>query len=143
MEAQEEFGKIWLVPSGGRPELLEAKITWVGGPIRYSRMISPHSFFADGEERDVQLAFLSSLTNERFLQLQKACGVDQGSTKNPKQLLDAFHIWCAESAGATHFLTNDGKLVRHLSTHARFPPHVKVVLPSQLLSDYEMYGKGC
>ena len=49
-------------------------------------------------------------------------------------------LWVAENAGATHFLTCDYKLMRHLSSHRRFPPRVSVVTPRKLLADLLFQG---
>jgi hypothetical protein len=120
-EANIEFGSVWLVPSGGRPELLEAGVTWVESPIPYSRIPHPLHFGTEQTWRDVRVDFLKEIRHERYLQLQKACGADQGTHVNSNQLIDAFHIWCAESAGATHFLTTDLSLVRLVTRHRTYP----------------------
>jgi hypothetical protein len=139
-ETSNEFSGIWMVPSGGRPELLKAGVTWVPSPIKYSRLL--HSVLPDERSPgDVQIDFIRGIDHPRFSQLQKACGAAQGKTVNSNQLLDAFHVWCAESAGATHFLTTDFKLVRLVRGHKSHPPEVKLVLPSELLDEIGARGK--
>ncbi|MFN2397217.1 MAG: hypothetical protein ABR543_01025 [Gemmatimonadaceae bacterium] len=106
-------------------------ITSVHSPQPWGRLI------ADGHKSmaEHQFDFLHSRQDPRFLELQVAVGLKQGSNKFRNQLLDAWHVWCAESAGATHFLTCDYKLIRHLELHMRTRPTVKVVTPRGLLAD--------
>lgn len=133
-ESHTEFCGIWMVPSGGQPELLQAGVTWVEPPIQYSRVL--HSIWPDERSwKDVQIEFLRGIEHPRYFQLQKACGANQGGSINENQLIDAFHVWCAESSGASHFLTTDFKLVRLVRGHKSFPPKVKVVLPSELIAE--------
>lgn len=80
-----------------------------------------------------QVEFLRSLHHTRFLELQKACGAHQGVTIAENELIDAFHVWCAEEAGATDFLTCDFKLIRVANQTKRFRPKVNLVTPSRLL----------
>jgi predicted nucleic acid-binding protein len=54
---------------------------------------------------------------------------------NENQLIDAFHIFWAESTNADYFLTCDRKLIRLLENHKKYPPTVKVVLPSKLMEE--------
>lgn len=131
-ESQIEFWGIYLIP-GGHSELLQAGVTMVEGPIRYGRVLSPTR---PGETwSSVQLEFLKSLHQPRFRALQKACGALQGEQIHDRQLLDAFHIWCAEEAKATHFLTTDLKLVRTVRACKTVSPLVRVVTPSELLTE--------
>jgi hypothetical protein len=134
-EASTEFGFVWTVPSGGRPELLQVGVTRIGSPIKYSRLLHPARLNSGKTGRDIQIEFLKSIRHPRYMQLQKACGAYQGETINENQLIDAFHVWCAEAGGATHFLTTDLKLARLVSQRQTHPPRVKVVTPSQLLTD--------
>ncbi len=121
-----EFFGIYLFPGGGASELLDAGVTMVEGPIKYSRLLSPLSPLSD---------FLSSIDHPRFLELQRACGAFQGDHVNEKQLVDAFHVWCAEVANASHFLTTDFSLARLVRGHKAAPPRVQVVAPSELLDE--------
>lgn len=136
-EAREEFDRVWTIPSGGQPALLTAPITWVESPFIYSRM-STSLLPGDGWPKiDEQFEFLTELDMPRFLQLQKLTGAYQGLTKNRNQLLDAFHIWCAECAKSTHFLTTDLKLIRHIRRQTNIQPLVSVVSPLELLADIQ------
>ncbi|MGI8727920.1 MAG: hypothetical protein ACR2K6_09630 [Solirubrobacterales bacterium] len=134
-ETQIEFLGQYMIPGGGRSELAAAGIRLVEGPIEYSRMISPIHPFSGETWRTVQVDFLKSLDHPRFRELRRACGADQGSLVNGRQLKDAFHIWSAEVAGATHFMTTDFKLIRLVRSFKSCPPLVKVVRPSELLAD--------
>jgi hypothetical protein len=119
-----------------KTRLLDAGITQVNAPFEYSRVIA--GFTPGSSQRpghDAQVAFLKRLTFPRFLQLRKACGADQGENVNENQLIDAFHVWCAEEASASHFLTCDLKLVRLARQYKKYPIRVKVVSPSELLAD--------
>jgi len=82
----------------------------------------------------MQFRFLSSLKNKKFIELQKLTGADQGTGKlNRNQLLDAFHLWCAEYNGCDYFLTFDFKLMRVVGKQkGRFLG--EVVKPSELIS---------
>ena len=65
----------------------------------------------------------------------------QGKNRpNPNQLKDAFHIWCAESAGANYFLTGDFKLIDLVSRQKKCSLKTNVVKPSELIRIIE--GKG-
>jgi hypothetical protein len=90
-------------------------ISIVDAPIMYQRaVLEPNKT----SPTQIQVDFLKSLKDERFLQLQKACGAYQGEKRRvPNQLKDAFFIWCAESAHADYFLTLDFNLINHISKH--------------------------
>lgn len=135
IESWVEFLGIYLFPGGGTPELLDAGVTRVEGPMQYSRsLFGSRSLLSSDTCRSVMTDFLNRITHPRFLQLKRACGALQGDHVNENQLADAFHIWCAEAANASHFLTTDFKLVRVVRGHRTAPPLVKVVSPSELLS---------
>jgi hypothetical protein len=98
-------------------------------PVKYSRILY------GGIEHPVeaQLRFLSSLKDRRFLELQRITGAYQGQGKiNRNQLLDAFHLWCAEHNRCDFLLSLDFKLARMIE-RAKSKPLVRVVRPSQLL----------
>lgn len=107
-----------------------APITWTQGPFKYSRVIAGGNM----SPRDLQLNFLKSIDHPRFTQLMKITGAYQGANElNCNQLLDAFHLWCAEHESADYFLTLDFKLARVVSkagTRYRVP----IVRPSELLT---------
>ena len=96
----------------------------------------PPSVAAMGiDGRAEQLHFLSSLSNSRFLELQKATGAYQGDKpRNRNQLLDAFHFWCAEHNECDFFLTLDFKLIRVFSL-SRTTSTVRLIRPSELLTE--------
>lgn len=119
----------WNLPNmdGGDGHFLGAPVTIVEPPFDYERIV------VGGPESQVD--FVKSLKIPRLDQLAVACGAMQGRTINANQLMDAFHIYCAEAAKADYFLTMERKLIRLIERHRRFPPHVKLALPSQLLTD--------
>jgi hypothetical protein len=105
-------------------------------PFEYSRVI------ASGlpPKRDWQMDFLVGLRESRFEQLKVAVGANPGSARYRNQLLDAFHIRCAEGAGAHYFLTLDEKLVRHVAGHRRAPPLCRVITPTSLRAELVSCG---
>lgn len=90
--------------------LFGAKFDWVGAPIKYGRVVSSGRKGA----KELQYEFLSRIENERFRALQKASGAFQGKDKplNHNQLLDAFHLWCAEHNECEALLTVDYKFAK-------------------------------
>lgn len=118
-----------------------APIEVVESPFRYGRVLSGpswpdvspgrHSHLKPSKRRTAE--FFEKITDPRFKELQSACGVQQGSKRVANQLLDAFHIYCAEKAGADFFLTCERVLVEQVRQHKRHPPTVTVVRPSELL----------
>lgn len=107
-------------------------------PFKYSRIMGGSGI--DG--RQEQLRFLASVNDKRFIELQRACGAFQGHIKPPNhnQLLDAFHIWCAEVAGCSYFLTLDFKLMRVLSK-SKAKTQLRLVRPSELLFEVQRNGE--
>jgi hypothetical protein len=99
-------------------------------PLQYSRVLFGGH---DGGSKRAQCKFLCSLKHKRFLQLQRATGAYQGKNKiNENQLLDAFHLWCAEHAGSDFFLSLDFTLAK-VTKSAKRVRTVPVVRPSELL----------
>lgn len=87
----------------------------------------------DTDFKRAQYEFLCSLKHKRFLQLQRATGAYQGPNGiNENQLLDAFHLWCAEYNASDFFLTLDFNLARAVKG-AKSVRTVPVVRPSELL----------
>lgn len=108
-----------------------APIERAEAPIFYERVL------IDGRRKtkDTQYEFLSGIKSPRFLELQKATGAYQGENElNRNQLLDAFHLWCAEHNRCDYFLTMDFKLIRMLLGSKYAPKSVRPVKPSQLLA---------
>jgi hypothetical protein len=130
IDSMTEFLRILDIPFPGFSVLAGAGITKVQGPVKFNYIV-PH----DRSWKTVQIDLLKSIEHPRYLQLRKACGANQGESVNGNQLLDAFHIWCAEYANSTHFLTTDFKLSRVIGKYKASPPIVSVVLPSQLLQE--------
>lgn len=114
---------------GGGPRFYGAPIDNVEGPFQYGRII------VDGTGRDYQYEFLSGVEHPRFRELQRACGAYQGPNKplQRNQLLDAFHILCAESVSATYFLTLDDSLIRVLTNRSPRKTTVTPITPKRLL----------
>lgn len=79
-----------------------------------------------------QVDFIQHLADPRILALRKACNADTRHGVNPNQLIDAFHLWCAEAAGATHFLTAERSLLE-LGNDRSLALKCTPVLPSQLV----------
>jgi len=113
----------------GGPRFYDAPIQTIEGPFKYSRIL------IDGTGRDYQYEFLANVKDHRFAELQRACGAYQGKEKplNRNQLIDAFHILCAESASATYFLTLDNKLIRVLTNGKNRKTSVTPITPKRLL----------
>lgn len=106
-----------------------APLRMVEAPIRYGRLTM--AGFRD--PRKEQFQFLVSLNHKRFHQWQRATGAYQGKPdQRRRQLLDAFHLWCAEHNECEFFLTLDFKLIRILQT-AGHESCVQAVKPSELL----------
>jgi hypothetical protein len=89
----------------------------------------------DGTGVDHQTAFFSQVRHQRFLALQRACGAFQGADRPPQrnQLMDAFHILCAEQGGATFFLTLDDRLIRTLKARRVPVTSVIPITPTRLI----------
>lgn len=114
--------------------LCGAELTYIEAPIRYSRMLSSwHT--QENDAKELQYDFLRDIDAPRFLEIQKATGAFQG--KNPpnrNQLLDAFHLWCADHAGCEVFLTGEAEKLRGLIARKKnFSLGPKVLKPSELL----------
>jgi predicted nucleic acid-binding protein len=133
LESLGEFISILLMPGSGTSPFFEAKVTRVEGPIKYSRIIAGPFLGKTAEQ--LQLEFLEALSHQRFRELQEVCGVQKASKNYRNQLLDAFHLWTAEEAGATHFLTTDFKLIRIIRANKMSPTRLRIVKPSELLEE--------
>ena len=103
----------------------------VEAPVQYGRVM----IGAGINQEQEQFSFLPSLKHPRFVELQKMTGAYQGAGKlNRNQLLDAFHLWCAEHNYCSFFLTLDFKLLRVLQKSKR-KLNVKAVKPSKLMAE--------
>jgi len=109
-----------------------APIEYIEAPIKYSRITGGFGY----GWKDLQYEFLKKIKNKRFRQLQKATGAYQGSKRlNQNQLLDAFHLWCAEYNKCDFFLTLDFKLIKMMKK-AKLPlNNLTLVRPSELLKE--------
>lgn len=127
IEVLEEF---WGLPKTDDPRgvFYGAPIERVDGPFEYSRIM-----YGGPGSQDHQLDFLRHVSHPRYKQLQVAVGVNEQSGKYKNQLLDAFHVLCAEAAKAEYFLTLDQKLIRHVEQHKRWPPNTRVLSPRTLV----------
>ena len=73
----------------------------VEAPFTYGRIIVG----GGGDPTEMQTEFLSGITHKRFLELQRMTGAYQGEERvNRNQMLDAFHLWCAEHNHCDYFL---------------------------------------
>jgi hypothetical protein len=106
-----------------------APIESAKSPVQYNRMMIGYN----QDPKDMQVEFLSGLKHKRFSELQKVTGAYKDSGKLvPNQLLDAFHIWCAEHNGCDFFLTLDFKLINRVGSNSD-KPTLKLVRVSELL----------
>lgn len=103
--------------------------TIVEPPMRYERIL----YGGIEDPKQAQCAFLKRLRDPRFLELRKMCGAEQGNHVNRNQLLDAFHLWCAEHHDCDYFLSLDFKLAR-MTANSRKKLRCHVVRPSELLA---------
>lgn len=128
----ETYIETWGLPNmdSSTGKFFGAPVAFVKPPIKYERIIA--GFFKDPKKE--QFDFLANIRSERFLELQKITGAYQGKKKlNRNQLLDAFHLWCAEYHQCDYFLTLDFKLIRMLSQKRNASLLVQAVRPSGLL----------
>jgi hypothetical protein len=122
----------WSIPNmdSNSGRFYGAPIESMEAPIFYSRVI------AGGPEnpKEKQFEFLANLENKRFIEIQKITGAYQGENQlNRNQLLDAFHLWCAEHNGCDYFLTMDFKLIKVALNRRKNGLKVKPIRPSELL----------
>ncbi len=122
-----------------------APLTSVSAPFQYGRVIVSGSFDPLPPTASIkrmphakhrQVAFIEGIRDHRLMQLRKACGAEKTHGVDPNQLIDAFHLWTAESAGATHFLTTERRLL-HLRDDSVLALSCKPVLPSELIAAVE------
>ena len=108
-----------------------APVEHVEAPVKYGRVL----IGGNQDAKKMQFDFLSGLNHKRFTELQKLTGAYQGPGKlNRNQLLDAFHMWCAEHNECKYFLTLDFKLIRMVANSRTCIPKVELVRPSELLN---------
>lgn len=126
--------------SWGLPGMASASGRFFGCPIHYvSDPVAPLSRIIAGgpnKPRDYVLDFLCGIEHPRYVELTKMTGAFQGKNKplNLNQARDAFHIWCAECANMTYFLTMDYKLQKVVGA-AKIKTSVSIKAPDQLLRE--------
>lgn len=123
----------WGIPSmdSSTGKFFGAPFEMVDSPIEHERILLGCGV---DDPKDDQFEFMRSIRNDRFHELQKMVGAYQGKNKpNRNQLLDAFHLWCAEHNKCDFFLTLDFKLIRVLRNNRKRVLGVEVVKPSELL----------
>lgn len=109
-----------------------APIGAVEGPLRYSRTLIDGSR-TRGSPKELTIQFLEGLSFPRYLELKKLTNAQSASKHYVNQLLDAFHLWCAESCDAAVFLTTDYKLIG-LAAQSPLKSHsLRLLTPSGLL----------
>lgn len=130
----ETLVELWGLPRTAGKPFFGAPLKKIGAPFEYGRVV--FAAFEDAEK--LQYEFLARIKDARFIELQKACGAYQGAVPPPRnQLLDAFHVWCAEASDSKYFLTCDLSLVRYVAKQKHHIPAVRLVLPSQLLAEFQ------
>jgi hypothetical protein len=134
-EAMLEFLINEKIPNNRSSPFAGIAIEYVEQPATCERILGGFPGLSSETVTAQQIRFFESLDDKRFLQIQRACGAYQGSTTSGKQIRDAFHLWCAEFADASHFLTTDLKLIRLVRNYKTAPLCLKVVKPSELLLD--------
>jgi len=121
--------------------LFGAKITRINAPIKYSRVLIGSNIDA----KKAQYDFLRGIKSKRFIEIQKATGAYQGKNPpNKNQLLDAFHLWCAEHSGCDVFLSGEAIKLRNLMKRKKnFCYKTQLMIPSELLArlDGRLYKK--
>lgn len=137
IEATAELLSILMLPSPGESVFHGIEIEKLDSPVEYSRFVTAMPPYLEGSPKEIQAGFFDRLGHPRFLEIRRACGAYQGEGVKVResQIMDAFHIWCAEFGEATHFLTTDFKLTRVVSTYKKAPLKLKVITPSQFLAD--------
>ena len=112
-------------------KLYGAKVHSIEAPFKYSRVVVGWNT----EPKEEQFSFIKNIQDKRFSLIQKAVGAYQGKDKwNRNQLLDAFHLWCAEHNHCHYFLTCEAKKLRKQMSNKRDFSYIpKVVSPSELL----------
>lgn len=121
----------------GLPRVAGAGPIFYGAPIRRVEDPFPYQRIAfDSSRRDHQFEFFAGVNHPRFLQLQRVSGAYQGAQRPPhrNQLIDAFHLLCAETSGAEFFLTLDDKLIRTVAHKRKHAPRVQLITPVRLLT---------
>jgi hypothetical protein len=113
-----------------------APIKRIDAPIKYGRVVAD----AFKDTRDMQYTFLCRIDDSRFLEIQRMTGAYQGENPvNRNQLLDAWHLWCAEYNSCDYFLSLDFGLARIVG-QSKKPATVPIVKPLELLDALDRRG---
>lgn len=122
----------------GLPSMMSPSGRFFGCPIQWvldPRLSMTRVVCGAGKtHRQHTLEFLSAIKDERFKALANLTGAYQGEDKplHLNQALDAYHLWCAESAQIEYFLTMDYKLARVVERNKQ-KTAIKIVAPQALL----------
>ncbi len=122
----------------GLPGMASPSGRFFGCPIgEVPDPIAPQSRMILGGKKKFKehtLDFVCSVKNPRYVELTKMTGAYQGESKplNPNQALDAYHLWCAESASIDYFLTMDYKQ-KKVVERSKIKTSVTIITLDQLL----------
>lgn len=119
----------------GLPALDSETGTFYGDPLEFIESPFKGDRVMGGlgiDGKAAQMDFLCSIKDKRFLAFQKAAGAYQGAhLPNRNQMIDAFHLWCAEHNNCDYFLTLDFSLIRALN-RSKLKTDVRIVRPTDL-----------
>lgn len=122
----------------GLPNMVSPSGRFFDCPIKW--VVDPHPLMsglvygAGRTHKEHTLEFLTAIKEGRFKALAKLTGAYQGENRplNLNQVLDAYHLWCAEAAQIEYFLTMDYKLAKVVE-RGRQNLAVKIVTPQAAL----------
>ena len=119
----------WGLPRVG--SFFGAPITIVDSPIPHAGLV------IDGSGTDYLYRSLKQIDHPRFTQLQKVSAAyrNESSKRHRNQLLDAFHLWTAESCGADYFLTHESKLISQCANNDLYDSALKPTNTVPLLKE--------
>jgi hypothetical protein len=117
-----------------------APIGAVEGPLRYSRTLID-GIRTPGSPKQLTMQFLEGLSVPRYLELKKLTNAQSASKHYVNQLLDAFHLWCAESCDAAVFLTTDYKLIGLAAKSPLKSQSLRLLTPRSLIRYLAMEGR--
>ncbi len=131
IEAYEEF--LGLREIDGLGVLDDVQIEMIQSPLgrSHSRMMGG----AGLDARQLQHDFFASIQAPRYLEMRKAFGVKTGSKRSRNLLADIFHIWTADESRVDYLLTLDARLCRMVQGQPQLKLRVKVVQPSELITE--------
>lgn len=127
----------------GLPKTDDPRGFFCGAPIEDAPDPFPYDRLVAGggcSTADHQYNFVRSIRHPRYDQLKRAAGAQPGSGKYKNQLLDAFHLLCAESAKADYFLAADRVLIRHVASHRSTKVAVALMEPTVIVKEFVRTG---